>query len=81
MMVTRTNPFDSTNYDQLIQNNLKGTVDLNPLLSATLKVKEDGSLEPLHEVIQLIAMMLMVDPKQRPSAGQLLNHFTQTFLV
>ena len=67
MMITRTNPFEHESYEQLIKNNLKGVINFMLLLKGTTPASED--------MISLIKKMLIADPKQRPSASQLLATF------
>lgn len=67
MMITRTNPFEHESYEQLIKNNLKGVINFMLLLKGSTPASED--------MISLIKKMLIADPKQRPSASQLLATF------
>lgn len=78
MMIARYNPFENAVYEQLIQNNLSGVVDLGKLNKAPLQTSKERNLF-LTPVIDLIKLMLTVDQKTRPKASQLLVQFKKTF--
>jgi hypothetical protein len=80
MMVARYNPFENTVYEQLIQNNLSGVVDLGKLGKSPLQVSKE-SMSVSDQVIELIRLMLVVDHKTRLKASQLLIHFKKTFKI
>ncbi len=41
MMVTRMNPFENASYETLIQNNLRGVVDIDRLYTGPLQISKD----------------------------------------
>jgi hypothetical protein len=78
MMITKSNPFENSNYDILIQNNMNGTVNTHAL-GLPPYYTNPKSKHPINIVVELVSQMLIVDDKIRPLASRLLAWFEAKF--